>query len=412
MSNFDNPHAEANRRGEFLTFDAFISHASEDKDTVVRDLAAELTRGGAKIWFDEWTLEIGDSLRRTIDRGLRNSRYGVVVLSPNFFAKEWPQAELDALFARETLGGKVILPVWHNLSKADVVRFAPLLGERMAARTSEGIVAVASKILACVRSAPRSIVPEPVAPRLPRAPHEEPALLTDLLQTIDTIAPLCYGLDRPLSGLDARTFLDGLQRFFHGWNFVNRGIDKRVRYSIDNLLRVILARGDVHYALGKLNTAAAYLSAYLKGVEPSDSDDWTPVTNVRIGMHDISAELSISLDLKKTMPTADLNALRVMLPLAIYGQRAWSERDFPLIDANIHRSVRDMLEELVPQHLSYAMPDRLDRISNIDLQVACEGPWRNLRDFEDDRDPGFWRGLIRRLLRPRAKAVTAADLIT
>ena len=82
-------------------FDLFISHASEDKDSVVRGLAAELTRGGVRVWYDELTLTLGDNLRRKIDEGLANSRYGVVVLSPHFFAKAWPQVELDALFARE-----------------------------------------------------------------------------------------------------------------------------------------------------------------------------------------------------------------------------------------------------------------------------------------------------------------------
>ncbi len=65
----------------------------------MRGLAAELARLGLRVWFDEWTLRLGDSLRRKIDEGLRASSFGVVVLSPGFFTKSWPQAELDALFA-------------------------------------------------------------------------------------------------------------------------------------------------------------------------------------------------------------------------------------------------------------------------------------------------------------------------
>jgi hypothetical protein len=47
--------------------------------------------------FDEFTLSVGDRLRRSIDRGLANCRYGIVILSPMFFGKEWPQRELDGL---------------------------------------------------------------------------------------------------------------------------------------------------------------------------------------------------------------------------------------------------------------------------------------------------------------------------
>ncbi len=76
-------------------WDAFISHASEDKIDFVEPLALELRSRGLKIWYDNFTLTIGDSLRRSIDRGLGHSKFGVVILSPNFFSKEWPQKELD-----------------------------------------------------------------------------------------------------------------------------------------------------------------------------------------------------------------------------------------------------------------------------------------------------------------------------
>lgn len=70
--------------------DFFISHASEDKEGFVRDLAEALRAKGAKVWYDEFTLKVGDGLRRTIDRGLAGSRFGVVVLSEHFFIKHLP----------------------------------------------------------------------------------------------------------------------------------------------------------------------------------------------------------------------------------------------------------------------------------------------------------------------------------
>ncbi|HSU54154.1 MAG TPA: toll/interleukin-1 receptor domain-containing protein [Candidatus Dormibacteraeota bacterium] len=134
-----------------VRFDVFISHASEDKEHFVRDLAAELTRLGLKVWFDEWTLTIGDSLRQKIDEGLIASDYGVVVLSRNFFAKKWPQAELDGLFAREMAGRKVILPVWHNVTSEDVLQHSPMLAGKLAAPTEEGVSIVAQKLFAAIR---------------------------------------------------------------------------------------------------------------------------------------------------------------------------------------------------------------------------------------------------------------------
>ncbi|QDT03875.1 TIR domain protein [Rubripirellula lacrimiformis] len=129
-----------------MQFDTFISHASEDKDEVARPLAQKLQELGATVWLDEFELTLGDSLRRKIDEGLAQSRFGVVVLSPSFFAKEWPNKELDALVAREDGRGKVILPVWHKISSDDVVAYSPLLAGKLAVTTSLGIDNVASQI--------------------------------------------------------------------------------------------------------------------------------------------------------------------------------------------------------------------------------------------------------------------------
>ena len=116
--------------------DFFISHASEDKDSFVRGLAEALRATGATVWYDEFTLKVGDSLRREIDRGLANSRFGVVVLSKHFFSKEWPQRELDGLWSLEVEGAARILPVWHEISKDEVARFSPMLADKIALNTS------------------------------------------------------------------------------------------------------------------------------------------------------------------------------------------------------------------------------------------------------------------------------------
>lgn len=121
-------------------WDAFISHASEDKDEFVRPLAQALAKSGLAVWYDEFTLTVGDSLRRKIDEGIASSRFGIVVLSPSFFAKRWPQEELDGLYSREVAGVKVILPVWHNVTLDVVRQYSPLLAGKLAA--SGGIASV------------------------------------------------------------------------------------------------------------------------------------------------------------------------------------------------------------------------------------------------------------------------------
>lgn len=127
-------------------WDVFISHASEDKEEFVRPLAERLHANGLSVWFDEFTLTIGDSLRRSIDRGLASSRFGVVVVSRNFLRKEWPQKELDGLFAREVAGQKVILPVWHNITLEEVRVYSPLLADRLATNSSRGLETVVQEL--------------------------------------------------------------------------------------------------------------------------------------------------------------------------------------------------------------------------------------------------------------------------
>ena len=93
-------------------FDVFISHASEDKDEIVRPLATALRDGGLKVWYDEFELRIGDSLRRKIDMGLAKSRFGVVVMSKEFFRKGWTNYELDGIVTRAVGGEQVLLPIF------------------------------------------------------------------------------------------------------------------------------------------------------------------------------------------------------------------------------------------------------------------------------------------------------------
>lgn len=128
--------------------DVFISHATEDKDAIARPLAEALRAKGFEVWYDEYSLRLGDGLREAIDRGLAQSRYGVVILSQSFFKKPWARRELDGLVARETgEGGKRILPIWHGVDATQVREFSPTLADRLAIRTDQGLDVVVASIV-------------------------------------------------------------------------------------------------------------------------------------------------------------------------------------------------------------------------------------------------------------------------
>jgi hypothetical protein len=124
--------------------DVFISHAWEDKD-FARPLAEHLKATGITVWFDEYELKLGDSLRRRIEDGLLRSRHGLVLISQTFFQKSWTVKELDALFSLED-NERRILPIWHNVGANEIKRHAPLLADKFAISTTKGIPAIAAEI--------------------------------------------------------------------------------------------------------------------------------------------------------------------------------------------------------------------------------------------------------------------------
>ena len=119
-------------------YDVFVSHAWEDKEEFVDEFVDELRKLGVKVWYDTSEIKWGDSMRARIDDGLKKSRFGVAVLSPDYIkdGKYWTKAELDGLFQLESINGKMLLPVWHNLTKQDVTAYSPIIGSKLAMTTA------------------------------------------------------------------------------------------------------------------------------------------------------------------------------------------------------------------------------------------------------------------------------------
>ncbi len=132
--------------GREARWDLFVSHASEDKMVVVEPLVATLKSRGWRVWYDRAELTLGDRLRTKIDEGLAHSRFGVIIVSQAFLRKRWPQEELDALFAREDDGQKIILPIWYGVTPSLLLQHSPILAGRLAARWEDGIDHVVAEI--------------------------------------------------------------------------------------------------------------------------------------------------------------------------------------------------------------------------------------------------------------------------
>lgn len=119
-------------------YDVFVSHAWEDKAEFVDEFVGELRKLGIKVWYDTSEIKWGDSMRAKIDDGLKKSKFGVAVLSPDYIkdGKYWTKTELDGLFQLESINGKTLLPIWHKLTKKDVMEYSPIIGSKLAMTTA------------------------------------------------------------------------------------------------------------------------------------------------------------------------------------------------------------------------------------------------------------------------------------
>ncbi|MGE0499905.1 MAG: toll/interleukin-1 receptor domain-containing protein [Rhizobiaceae bacterium] len=161
--------ADAQRLGQNITFrsvdyalarsksenpDAFISHDSRDKDLIAEPLALQFQKFMRTVWYDEFSLQVGDSLRESIERGLTESKKCIIILTRNFLENTgWSKREYDSIFTRELVEKKkVILPVWSGVSPNDIYRFSPMLADRVAANWSDGVEEVARRLIRAIDS--------------------------------------------------------------------------------------------------------------------------------------------------------------------------------------------------------------------------------------------------------------------
>jgi len=106
---------------------AFISHDSRDKLTVAKDIAVGLQKRLCPVWYDEFSLKVGDNLRTSIENGIKKCKKCILIISPNLIGNQgWTKAEFDAIFIRQILQNEnLFLPVWYNVTKEEVYNYSP-----------------------------------------------------------------------------------------------------------------------------------------------------------------------------------------------------------------------------------------------------------------------------------------------
>jgi len=117
---------------------AFVSYDSRDRSDVALPIAQRLRQMGCPVWYDEFSLNVGDSLRESIERGIKECGKCILIVTPNFLSNQgWPREEFNAVFTRERLEQEdIILPIWHNVTQRDVYDYSPGLANRYALKWS------------------------------------------------------------------------------------------------------------------------------------------------------------------------------------------------------------------------------------------------------------------------------------
>ncbi len=133
---------------------AFVSHDTRDKDQIARPLALRLQMMMCPVWYDEYSLKLGSSLRQSIETGLKECKKCILILTPNFLSNTgWTQTEFNSIFTREILERtNVVLPIWHDVTAREVYEYSPSLADKVAIEWSKGIEEVSRQIYRSVTS--------------------------------------------------------------------------------------------------------------------------------------------------------------------------------------------------------------------------------------------------------------------
>lgn len=135
--------------------DLFISYAIEDKNEIAKPLIAKLKQAGLKVWNAETALSLGDSIIDGINKGLAQSSFGLVILSPTYLQKAWTKQELNAMFSWEKIkNDKHILPIWHQIDHTYLMESCPLLVDKWGISSDQPLDVLVDQIKKVLLQAP------------------------------------------------------------------------------------------------------------------------------------------------------------------------------------------------------------------------------------------------------------------
>lgn len=118
-----------NERTKFDKPFAFISHDSRDKEEIAKKIALNLSKRLCSVWYDDFSLRVGQNLRESIEKGLKECKKCILIISPNFINNNgWTKSEFDAIFTRSIIQKtNFFLPVWLNISREEIFNYSPTL---------------------------------------------------------------------------------------------------------------------------------------------------------------------------------------------------------------------------------------------------------------------------------------------
>jgi len=203
--------------------------------------------------------------------------------------------------------------------------------------------------------------------------------IDELLRAVELVTPLLHKLDEPLTGKDARLYLEALQRFFHGHNLITSGVDHDLRFAADNLLRV-LSTGlqEEHYSQSKLSAAA-----HLAEVFRAKIGIGFPLAEIKKGesvfmfMSALSASMHPLLDAGRDIGGVNQELVRLVLSLLNYG-RTQAHEAYPLFPSHLHTSLRGFLTKAMSLSLDVQVPEALEGEFTSDMKHFCSSSWDEL----------------------------------
>lgn len=123
---------------ENALYDVFISHANKDKNDYVNELKKSIDKLKINVFYDKDTLEWGDKWKDKILEGVEKAEFAIIVISENFFDREWTEKELNEFLSRQNANGqKIILPILHNITTSQLKEKYPDVADIQVLSSSE-----------------------------------------------------------------------------------------------------------------------------------------------------------------------------------------------------------------------------------------------------------------------------------